>query len=181
MCPDSQLVSTYYDKELDQRWSGEIKSHIAGCDKCGIQVSKYQEMSKLLGSCRVPGEQEMKLRVLGVIERRRKVEYHEVFWKKHLAVSVPVLMGAAALMIIFFAGILMGFFPSQTRDSQVVEEIRTHSIGINVQVINLEDAAAYILADDSGFDLLITIPSNETLSVNGEPQLIREADYKRGQ
>ena len=45
----------------------------------------------------------------------------------------------------------------------------------------MEDAAAYLLSDDSGFDVLITIPASETWSFSGEPQLIREADYKRSQ
>jgi len=181
MCPDGQLISAYFDDELDKQWSEGIEDHLTQCVKCKKRFSGYQKLNALIDNSVVPGELEMKVRMLGEIERRAQVVYPEAFWRKHLLVSIPVLMGAAALIIVFFVGMMLGLIPFQGQGQQLVEEISTDSTEINVQVINLEDVAAYILSDDSGFDLLITIPSSETLSVSGEPRLIREADYKRGQ
>lgn len=181
MCPDNELISAYFDNELDRQWSDGFESHLGECEKCRGKFDDYQRLNVLLGKSVVPGEAEMKARMLGVIERRQSVIYPDNFWKRHINISIPVLMAAAALMIVFFAGLMLGLLPFQSQSPQLVEEIETDTPDIFVQVINLEDAAAYILSDDSGFDLLITIPSSETLSVSGEPQMIREADYKRGQ
>jgi predicted anti-sigma-YlaC factor YlaD len=181
MCPDNQLISAYFDDELDKQWSGGVESHLGECENCRGVISNYKQLNILLRGSAVPGESEIKNRMLGEIERRAKVVYPEYFWKKHLNVSIPVILAAAVLMIVFFAGVMFGLLPFQVQENQVVEEIEIDKPNIYVQVINLEDAAAYLLSDDSGFDLLITIPSSETLAVSGEPQMIREADYKRGQ
>lgn len=181
MCPDNQLISAYFDDELDSKWSEQVESHISSCRECSRKLEAYRQLSAVLESGVISEEQELKARVLGEIQRRHAVYSSDVFWRRHLNVSVPVLMAAAALIVIFFAGLLFGFIPTMGGGVQVVEEIKPDNPEINIQVINVEDAAAYILSDDSGFDLLITIPMGETLSVAGEPKLIREADYRRGQ
>lgn len=181
MCPDNELISAYYDNELDSQWSGGIQEHLDRCEKCRNRLTDYHEIGRILDSTEVPGEDQIKNRMLGVIERRQQVLSSEVFWRKHLNISIPVILAAAALMIVFFAGMMLGLLPFQSGQQQLVEEIEPETPDIYVQVINLEDAAAYLLSDDSGFDVLITIPSSEALSFSGEPQMIREADYKRGQ
>ncbi len=181
MCPDNELISAYYDNELDRQWSGGVQEHLERCEKCSSTVSDYQKIGRLLSTSAVPGEDEIKNRMLGVIERRQNVISSQVFWKRHLNVSIPVILAAAALMIIFLTGMMLGLLPFGLHNPQVVEEIEADTPDVYVQIINLEDASAYLLSDDSGFDVLITIPSKETLSFSGEPQMIREADYKRGQ
>lgn len=181
MCPDNQLLSAYFDHELDEHWAEKVEEHLSGCINCRETVSGYGKIKTLLDDSAVPGENEIKVRLLDELERKRRVACPDIFWKRHLNVSAPVLFAAAAMVIVFFAALLFGMFPFGRQEQYVAEEITTIPEEISVQLISLDDAAAYILSDDSGFDLLITIPSSEALSVTGEPQLIREADFRRGQ
>lgn len=179
MCPDKELISAFYDNETGDKWSSNIKSHIESCGDCSAEQEKLKKISVLLSHTIVPDEDIIKQRVYSAIERRRNVIYPWTFWKKNIEVSLPAVVGAAALITILFAAFVVGM--KQVSAPVVVEEIREAPANVSLQVISMEDAAAYILSDDSGFDLLITIPASEAWAVTGEPQLIREADYKRSQ
>ena len=180
MCPDKELISAYYDGETDARWSSEIKAHVDDCPQCSEKYEQIKRLSIYLNNTVVPNEEIIKARVYEAIKRKKSVIYPEKFWKKHVELSFPALLGAAVIVVILCAAMLIGLQPFKT-DPIVVEEIPPETNTLHVQLISIEDAAAYLLSDDSGFDVLITIPAAEGLSVTGEPQLIREADYKRGQ
>ncbi len=181
MCPDRELISAFFDDETNERWSSELKEHIENCTECSVNYKKVKELSISLRSINVPGENEIRSRVYSAVERRRAVFNTEPFWKRHVEISYPALMGAAAVVAVLCAAMLIGLTRFSGQQQYIVEEIKEEPLPINVQLISIEDAAAYLLSDDSGFDVLITIPSAKGLSVSGEPQLIREADYKRSQ
>ncbi|MDC7227445.1 MAG: hypothetical protein PQJ61_11840 [Spirochaetales bacterium] len=179
MCPDKELISAWHDGETGRRWSEEITMHITDCEDCAAEAGRLDSLSILLHESKIPGEKEIRDRVYNAIERRRAVGSSEAFWRRHIDISMPVLLSAAAMLIVFFAAVLFAFQRLEAVP-EVVEEIQPEP-EISLQVISLEDAAAILLSDDSGFDVLITIPSGDALSVTGEPQLIREADYRRGE
>lgn len=179
MCPDKELISAFYDDETDHRWSSEIKKHIKGCSICSGEYNKLDKISFYMSESGIPDEKLIKERMYESIQRRRNVIYQGSFWKKHIDVSLQVILSAAAVVIVLCAVLIVGL--QQFSSPAVAEEIRNESAELNVQILSFEDAAAYLLSDDSGFDVLITIPASDAWSVSGEPQLIREADYKRGQ
>ena len=178
MCPDRELISAYYDGELDGRWAFEIEKHISECGSCAEKLGTYRRISGLLGESSVPDEEQIRKRIPGAVRRKSETSYIP-FWRRNISISIPAVAAAAALAVVFFAGFFIGNNPLSS-GTEVVEEIPVQTEKVNLQVISLEDAAAYILSDDSGFDVLITIPPSENLSVAGEPKLIRSADYKRG-
>lgn len=180
MCPDRELISAYFDDETNQYWSGKIKEHMGSCISCSNEVKKLDKISLILESSEVPDELEIKERLYKSLTRKRKVIFTQPVWKKHFDVSFPLLAVAAALVLILSTVMLFGF-RNFTASKDIVEEIQEEPLNLKVQLISIEDAAAYLLSDDSGFDVLITIPAGEDLSLTGEPQLIREADYIRGQ
>ena len=179
MCPDRELISAWYDGETDGRWMSEIKRHVDECNDCAAELDRFRRLSSSVQSVAVPGEQQIKERLYASIERKKHVVYPEPFWQKHFEISFPMLVGAAAVVFMLFTALLVGILRFGSAP-EVVEEIKAEP-EVAMQVISLEEAAAFILSDDSGFDVLITIPSSDALSLSGEPQLIREADYKRGQ
>ena len=179
MCPDKELISAYYDGETDERWSLEIKTHVEDCRKCSGEYKSFNSISSILGSSVIPGEDDIKKRVYSSIERKKTVIDTEPYWKRHLEISFSALVAAAAVLAVVCAALVINIRQAGQAPT-LVEEITPES-EMRVQVLSFDDAAAYIFSDDSGFDVLITIPSSETLSLSGEPQLIREADYKRGQ
>lgn len=180
MCPDKELISAYYDGETDPRWSDEIGTHIESCKECTDEFEKIVSLSRFIQTSELGHENEIKDRVYKSIIRKRSVVYMQPVWKRHYDVSFPMVAGAAALFVVLTAALIFGF-QLQQPPGYMVEEIREEPSQIRAQVISIEDAAAYLLSDESGFDVLITIPNGEGLSLSGEPQLIREADYKRGQ
>ena len=181
MCPDRELISAYYDGETDSKWSFNIKEHIESCTSCSESMNAVNDISRFLNNSEVPGESEIKDRVFDAIERKRTVIKYQPIWRKHFDVSFPVAAAAAAAMVVFLTTTLVIGLNSISKTEYMVEEIKDEPQKINAQVISIDDAAAYLLSDDSGFDVLITIPAGDGLSLTGEPQLIREADYKRSQ
>ncbi|HAK45969.1 MAG TPA: hypothetical protein DCO79_08645 [Spirochaeta sp.] len=179
MCPDKELISAYHDHETDARWTMDIKAHIEGCEKCSIENSKFESISSFLQTNEVPCEGQIKSRIYNAIERRQTVITPGSIWRKHFDVSFSAIISAAAVVTVICAALIIGLMRFG-QGAAVVEEIYPES-EIVVQVLSLEDVAAYLLSDDSAFDVLITIPSSDAFSVTGEPQLIREADYRRGE
>ncbi len=178
MCPDRQLLSAFYDGELDSKWHDEAESHIKNCTDCEDTVKNYTEIGDLLSESSVPGQKLRMERVAATLERKRQM-MPERNISRVISMPLPVFAGAAAAMlIILFLGLFLLFTTGRTTE-YVAEEIKDDAQ--DFEVISLEDAAAYIIASDEGFDLLITIPAGDTPAVTGEPQLIRKADYHRGQ
>ena len=87
MCPDNQLISAYFDDELDSKWSEQVESHISSCRECSRKLEAYRQLSAVLESGVISEEQELKVRVLGEIQRRHAVYSSDVFWRRHLNVS----------------------------------------------------------------------------------------------
>lgn len=179
MCPDKELISAHFDGETSGKWISEINEHIKSCNECRVETSKIASMSRILDEVSVPDEEAIKKRVYAAVERRKTVIYSESLWTKHFDVSFSVILSAAAVVVVLCAALLFGLQRFSLAPA-VVEEIKEEP-ELTVQILSLEDVAGYLLSDDTGFDVLITIPSSGSLSVSGEPQLIREADYRRGQ
>ena len=179
MCPDKELISAYYDGETDGKWSSEIKTHIDECKDCSVEYEKLASISAFLAQDKIPNEEELTNRVYASIERRKSVIYPVSFWRRHIDLSFPAIMAAAAVLAVIFTVLLVNM--RQSAQSQALVEEITPEPEPSIQVLSFDEAAAYIFSDDSGFDVLITIPSSDVLSVSGEPQLIREAEYRRGQ
>ncbi len=180
MCPDKELLSAYYDGETDDKWASEIKKHIDQCTNCTKALEEYGKISRSLSVSEVPAQELTKERIYSAVSRRSHVIYSEPFWRKHFDVSFSALAGAAAVVIVLAAALLFGIHQFDSPVS-VVDEITPEGADMTIKFISMDDAAAYLLSDDSGFDVLITIPAQGVLSFTGEPQLIREADYRRSQ
>jgi hypothetical protein len=180
MCPEKELISAYYDKELNGRWADRVGEHLDSCDSCRAYHDSIKGLSLEVVSSAVPGEEQIKERILDNIERKKRAEVSRSFRKRKIEKPGYVLAGAAVLAIVFFAGVFTGFITGN-EPVQTAEIIEEPPYNFNVQVLSNEDAKAYLMSNDSGIDLIISIPANGALTVSGEPRLIREADYKRGQ
>ncbi|MDC7126119.1 MAG: hypothetical protein PQJ46_11170 [Spirochaetales bacterium] len=180
MCPDKELISAFFDEETDAQWSNKISEHIDSCSDCNEQYRKIERLNKYLLSADISEEQIIKTRVYDAIKRKQIVSQENAFWRRHIELSFSVLASAAVLIIALCIVFITGYSKAMeiVSSENTIEEIPQD---INVQIIKLDEAAAYILSEDTGYDILITIPSGSGLNVKGRPELIREADYNRRQ
>lgn len=74
-CDDTTL-SRYLDGELDPKHRGELEQHLALCPRCSQELAELQRVNRLLsdwGASQVPVPPVSQRRVVGAIERRRRL------------------------------------------------------------------------------------------------------------
>jgi anti-sigma factor RsiW len=53
-CPNSSILSAYYDGELDEARRGEVERHLRDCSACEAELGRLREMSRLLSAGKAP-------------------------------------------------------------------------------------------------------------------------------
>jgi hypothetical protein len=100
-----------------------------------------------------------------------------------VAVPVPFLAAAAAVLVGVFG---LGVFFSLSTDSRptappVVVQAPTAMSPVDFQVNNLTDLLNYLNSKDLGTNVTIRLPKGVDQLAVGKPQLLRAADFARGQ
>ncbi len=180
MCPDQQLLSAYYDEELDPVWRRRIEEHLSGCASCSEKLGVYAGISGDLASAPVPDLAESQARSWQVIQAHMR---HPVIslWRRRLSIPLPIVAAAAAA---FVAVIGLGIFVHQPASESVEQSVAdTSSFGLqtapmNVRVSNLNDIIDYLNSQDLGDNVIIQLPKNISQMSTGQPQLLRASDSK---
>ena len=56
MCPDSQIISLYYDEELPSPWKEKMEAHLEACASCRAVLAGYGRLGKGLAALNHPEE-----------------------------------------------------------------------------------------------------------------------------
>ncbi len=183
MCPDTELLSAYYDEELDRVWETRIAEHVSQCAACQARLAHFSDLTSHLRDLENFDMQASMTRSWEVIQAatgKRTV----ALWKRKIAVPVPVLAAAAAVLVCVF-GISIYFnvsgSPARQSAAPIAMQPQTEMSPVDFQVNNLNDLLNYLNSKDLGTNVTIQLPKGvDQLSV-GKPQLIRAADFNRGQ
>jgi anti-sigma factor RsiW len=177
MCPDKNLLSAYFDGELDERFASQIEAHIEECDSCRQVLYNFGEISSLLCNSYMPSGDPGSARTRDYLETRFSSLYPTPVWKRRLLVPAPVLAAVAVLFIVLGVGLLVSL--STGRENQVFDSVtRTRIEGVHF--VTFDQILEYLDARGNGSAFIFTLPQHAKLQFHSEPTLMKASDFKRG-
>jgi hypothetical protein len=199
MCPNRQILSVYYDRELPSPWKEKMEVHLAACPECREALSKIEGLSAAMRenpayrtgfSAEEAGE-----RVWSRLVRsggtphpviRREILPRRRVWDRSVTIPLPAVVAAAALLVFAFTLILVNqpSIPNGIPDAAAFASLDLDMPGVDmpgiIPVSNMNDVLQYLGQDNSGTDfMIIRLPETKHFMSAGEPAIIRAADYSR--
>jgi len=173
MCPDRQILSVYFDGELDSPWKEKFEKHLEACPSCREHLAAYQVTRQRLVESPFNREQAALDRILektgyAVKPRRR-------FWTGSVTLPIPVASAAGLIMILTLAALIILRQPSVKPNEHPLA-------GLEMQeMIPVSDMASFFqnLGNANSTDMVIIRLPNTTFRNAGEPRMLRAADYTR--
>ncbi|MDC7238762.1 MAG: zf-HC2 domain-containing protein [Spirochaetales bacterium] len=185
MCPDSKLLSAFYDGEVASPWKEKIEDHLKECSECRSVVEGYSEQSKLLQAADMPevsgsyGELQM------LIRHRSNVSAPSQERSLFRTPFIPMAAAAAAVLAFF-----LGFATAGTNGpSATYADIPLAlSEGWSVPPGDLQmsgsdvEAMLSLIEQNGGSSLFnqevsMDLPVNVNLVHVGESELLRNAAF----
>lgn len=180
MCPDPQLLSAFYDEELDSEWEKRIEEHLQTCAACRERVQGYTRLSEELQGAALFDLQSSMDRSWLALQARRGVTVASL-WRRHVAVPMPIVLAAAALFLVAIGASLYLRYSVPPPAQPIAATLRPEAVAMDIQTSNLNDIINYLNSQDFGDNVTIRLPKNINQMTEGQPQLLRAADYRRGQ
>ncbi len=177
MCPDKDLLSAYFDGELDEPFASKIESHIAECVACEHVLDTYNEVSEILRNAEEPDMALSLSRTREFLRGRFSSLRPAPVWKRRLLIPAPVL--AAVATIVIGLGVGLGISLSKQSESQVFDSVTGTRIE-SVQFVSFDAILEYLDARGNGSAFIFTLPREAKFRFYSEPTLIKASDYKRG-
>lgn len=183
MCPDTELLSAYYDHELDAVWETRVAGHVCHCASCQSKLSHFGRLTGELHRIEGPELEASMVRSWKAIQEAR-TRRPVPLWSRRVSIPIPVLAAAAAVFVaVFGLGIFLNLngsaAPAQSAPPVAVQQ--TEIAPVDFQVSNLNDLLNYLNSKDVGSSVVIQLPKGVNQLSVGKPQLIRAADFNRGQ
>ncbi len=176
MCPELDILSTYYDDEIEASLKTEIKKHVDSCPACQEQLARFHKISDMLSSEEEPDFDAAQTlvwdRIMDAVDEESSVSEPiraAGFWQRKIQLSVPA---AAAIAAAFIAAFSVGMYSFLSR-SAVPSTMNPE--------ISITDASGVVDDDSSLFNdkaIEFNIPVANKYINAGEPLLIREVDFR---
>lgn len=178
MCPDKEILSIYYDGELEEPWKANVVEHLEECAHCREIMETF---SYLTGFLHEPFDVTESMEAV-----RAKIEHPDnvipmkktPFWKRRVQIPLPIAGIAAALLITvgnFFAFNFSGAVPVTVAEAKPIETPQL--------VVSQEDELATLIKlmenEDFNNEVVIQLPEEGRFSVSGEPHVVRVKNVKR--
>jgi len=186
-CSFRQLLSVYYDSEMDSPWKEKMEAHISNCAGCARQLEEYKNVSLLLNTAEDDLTDEAQQRVLQKLENsgyysscRTRPAWTPPVWQRR--VSIPIPAAAAVVFMLFGLAFLWIRSPGKTEKTEAVNMAITAEPEILPGVIpfsGMESVLQYLDGTDTGDILILKLPESRNFSSHGEPAIIKAADYSR--
>ena len=181
-CPNPDLLSAFFDGEVQSPWSERIQQHIGECTHCRRALQKLESLQGVLRADEEPSFQEAQRRTrerLSSIRpaRRRRARR---FWRTRIVVPLPAM--AAMLLVLLGMGTILLLFA--TRPNFPFMSIRRQPSGITeVQVAapieDLEQLLKSLDQEPGNQQIVITLPDDTEFLQFGEPEMVRAEEYSR--
>ena len=181
MCPDHQIMSVYFDGELDSPWKEKFEKHLEECSSCREHLKLYRYTRQRLAEAslveKIPMDQSLKEAMDRVWEKTGFViRPKRRFWTGSINIPIPVAAAAGLIMAVAFAALVFLRQPAKVvSDPQLA--------GLEMQeMIPVSDIATFFqyLSSDNSTDMVIIRLPETTFTNAGEPRMLRAADYTRG-
>ena len=173
MCPDVEILSAYYDDELEDSQRQIVKTHVDSCPHCQKKMAAMRLVSVAIHAEEEPDFKMAQVntwnRIMDKIAQYEKKAPKINFWQRRFQISFPAAAAVLAVFILALSLGVVGFYMGKhTTSSPASPEI------------NMTDASDTILNDDNIFDnspIEFDIPAINTFIHAGEPLLIKEVDF----
>ena len=179
MCPEDSILSAYFDGELNANWKQKLSAHVAGCESCRRKLDEFESVRSALKQLPAPAIKEKMRSSWQHIINRCSWDTGVSVWTRRLQVPTFLVAAAAVCLLLLSAGLAYKLinngrqFPVEAYSSA---ELR----GIDFQAI--DEVMKFLNAKESGVVITFTLPLDPDFTISfGEPQLLRAADYRRGQ
>jgi anti-sigma factor RsiW len=178
----------YFDNELDSPWKEKLENHLAGCAECRSRLEVYAKTKERFGFASRPASfdgamEAARGRIREQLEpfmlqprRRDPVRNPRIvrgFWRGSFKVPVPAAAAAGLVLVAAFS-LLVAIKPRHTAAPQIADT------GVNAQMtqasVNMDNILKY-LDNDGGAEMVIIRLPETTFKSEGEPKMIRAADY----
>ena len=174
MCPDVEILSAYYDDELEDSQREIVKNHVDSCPHCKKTLDEFKLISASIHAEEEPDFQMSEVRVWNkLMDRIGQNEYKAPkvnFWQRRFQISFPAAAALVAAFIVVLSLSVVSFYMGRhTTSSPASPEL------------NMSDASGTLFNDDNLFDnssIEFDIPAINTFIHAGEPLLIKEVDFR---
>jgi len=198
MCPDRQIISLFFDKELPSPWKEKMETHLESCQQCRAILAGYQ---KLGGNLEKPPDEAVmtaqervwkkitapELVIPGgagrpaerTIYRRHRSARR--IWNRRVTLPLPAAAAALAVFIAFFA--VIGIRDGNRAQIMPQQPIAVMDMAIGfddyatIPIHNMTDVIRYLSIQDTADFMIIRLPEHRNFSRVGQPTLINAADY----
>jgi len=177
VCPDRQMLSLYFDGELPSPWKEKLEEHVSGCHECAEQMETYRSISLAPGA--VGGEavvseagERVWKRLDASMKQGRVFPRRRAIWRRSVSLPVPA---AAALLVI---GLAFAFVMIPMVDDMEGVTFASET-EFEVTGQNMESVIEYLISRSGSEMLILHLPASQSFVSNGEPTIIRAADYSR--
>jgi len=177
MCPDRQILSVYFDGELDSPWKEKLESHLESCPSCREHLSVYQTARQKLAETPSSLEQAME-RVWEnsnfTAKPRRIPASIRRFWNGSITLPVPLAAAAGLVLVLAMAALITLRQPVATTPEPQLAGLEMQEM---TPASDMASLFQYLGSDNSGDMLIIRLPDT-TFKRTGEPSMLRAADYQ---
>jgi anti-sigma factor RsiW len=186
-CPNGELISAFFDGEVDPPWSRRIEAHVAACRRCQARLVSLRRLQAALRGAEEPACQAALQRgrqrllpspAAGAAPRQSA---RRALWRTR--VSLPLPAAAAVLALVLGLGALSVFL-------YVRPDIRTFSIRrgpagmtevrVAAPMKDLEALLKSLGTSSYSQEVVITLPADTDFALYGQPRMLRAAEYRRG-
>jgi hypothetical protein len=181
-CPNPDLLSAFFDGEVESPWSEKIREHVDSCTRCRELMARLGFVREVLLADEEPP-------VVGPLERTRerllsrrppRLRRRRPLWRTRISVPVPaiaamclVFLGMGGLLI--FLGTRPNFpFMSIKRQPSGVTEVQ-----VAAPIEDLEQLLKSLDREPGNQQILITLPEDTQFLQFGEPRMLRADEYSR--
>jgi len=194
MCPDRQIISLYFDRELPSPWNEKMEAHLESCPQCRAVLAGYRGLGGRLGPLDeqvvhtvqsrvwkhitapeliIPG------RTAGEPSRRilsRSADAARRVWNRRVTLPLPAAAAAAIFVLAAF------FSVAGVQDSNEPEvPAAAMNIGFDdyttVPIHDMDDVIRHLSVQETADFMVIRLPEHRSFSRPGQPTLINASDY----
>jgi anti-sigma-K factor RskA len=184
-CPNPDLLSAFFDGEVESPWLERIRKHVDDCERCQGTLAEIERLSRALHEDQVPRFEESLERTR---ERLKSSSHVAQVWRKlpfwRTRISVPLPAVAAMLVLFLGMGGILIFF--STRPNFPFMSIKREPSGVTeVQVAapieDLEQLLRSLDREAVNQEIIINLPEDTEFLQFSEPKMLRADEYSRRQ
>jgi hypothetical protein len=183
MCPDREILSSYLDGEVEEPWKARIAEHLESCAECRGAYGNLERLDGVLRADPSPDFRESQVRVRSAVARPSPAgSYRVSLWRRRVAVPLPALGVAAVLLFMMGLSTLMLTIRADHRSMSIsTRPSGITEVKITAPIQELEHLLMSLDRNASKQELVIRLPDEPKFFIVGEPAIVREAEYFKGQ